>query len=89
MGWNDTHLYVVAWNGGNPGSQKALATALGCEMECRNTDQPAWSPDNRWLVFTGPGRNLAAVRSTGGPTFDLTGPPTGDKAVGQFDPIWT
>ncbi len=88
LGWNDAHLYVSQWNGGNPNGQKTLATALGCEIECRNTGQPAWSPDSRWLVFTGLGHNLAAVRYSGGPSFDLTGLPNGGNAVGQFDPLW-
>lgn len=87
LGWNDNRLYTIGWNGGDGGEKKNLAVALGCEMECRNTGQPAWSSDNHWLVFTGTGRNLAAVRSTGGSTYDLT-TSQNSGAAGQFDPVW-
>ncbi len=89
LGWNDSHLYVTPWNGGNPGGQKQLSTALACEMECHNTGQPAWSSDGRWLAFTGPARNLLTVRASGGPAYKLSTAPPPNSAGGAFDPVWT
>ncbi|MBN9386940.1 MAG: PD40 domain-containing protein [Chloroflexi bacterium] len=89
LGWNDPHLYLIGWDEGNAGPKKPLAPALACEMECRNTGSPAWSPDGRWLAFTGPGRNLLGVKGSGGAAYELSTKPVAGGSGGTFDPVWT
>jgi Tol biopolymer transport system component len=89
LGWNDNSLWKTGWgSGGITTPAQKLAVALGCALECANTGRPAFSPDGRWLAFTGPQRNLLAVRTGGGPAYLLTGPLSGNSRASDLDPVW-
>jgi hypothetical protein len=84
LSWGENNLLQIDWSGGSPGGARNIATALGCILECANTGRPAWSPDSRWLVFTGVGQNLQIIGAGGGTVYNLTAP-----GARTFDPIWT
>ncbi len=86
LGWNENSLWRAGWTADGPTPAQKLGAALGCEQECANTGRPAFSPDGRWLAFTGPRRNLLAIRATGGPAYLLTNPPAAPSA--DLDPLW-
>ena len=92
LGWQTAGIWEASWDGSNVGTARQLGNALPCEQECNNTGQPAFSPDSKWLVYTGPQRNLLATSTTGGPAYDLTSlkqsKPLQVPSSYEIDPVW-
>lgn len=90
LGWQDNTLWLAGWSTqGKLVAPTRRSAALGCEMTCANVGNPAFSPDGKWLAFTGPGRNLLAIRPAGGPAYSLAPRTTeGAFVVQTADPVW-
>lgn len=85
LGWNDPGLWLAEWNGKGTGTARKLGASLSCEMSCSNTGRPAFSPDGKWLAYTGTSRNLLAIRTSGGQAYALT--PRNSKTT-ALNPVW-